>query len=388
MTLAQKLAGFSPGESDKMRKTLVKKDLTSLGKKSEEKEALEKKFVDGCVSVSGMDRGKAKELFDKIAFFSLYGFNKSHAIAYAIDSYYGAWLMTYYETDWLATCLQSENSNVESLASMMSEIKQLGYSVSPPDINHSMHEWSWSPKLNAFVPPLSSLKGVGDSAVDEVMRNRPYKDLNDFLFDSEGKWRHSKLNKKAISALISMEAFTSLTEFSEGVISNHRQLWSIVMENIETLKKGVFGTTSKKALKNNPPPILPDLVESAQGIPDWDRTEKLQLQIETSGSAPFHLVFPQDIVDRLKAREVKSIGEVEPDTKDVAWFCVVDYERKTTKNGKSFGRAKTIDTSFNTSFVRIWGEVEMEPYTLWAGMLDHSSDWGFSTNATKIKQIL
>ena len=77
MILAQKLAGFNPGESDKMRKTLVKKDLTSLGKKSEEKEALEKKFVDGCITVSGMDRFKAKELFDKIAYFSLYGFNKS-----------------------------------------------------------------------------------------------------------------------------------------------------------------------------------------------------------------------------------------------------------------------------------------------------------------------
>jgi len=77
MMLAQKLAGFSPGDSDKMRKTLVKKDLTSLGKKSEEKESLEKKFVEGCVEVSGMDRDKAKELFDKISFFSLYGFNKS-----------------------------------------------------------------------------------------------------------------------------------------------------------------------------------------------------------------------------------------------------------------------------------------------------------------------
>ena len=77
MILAQKLAGFSPGESDKMRKTLVKKDLTSLGKKSEEKDALEKKFIEGCISVSGMERSKAKELFDKISYFSLYGFNKS-----------------------------------------------------------------------------------------------------------------------------------------------------------------------------------------------------------------------------------------------------------------------------------------------------------------------
>lgn len=87
MMLAQKLAGFSPGESDKMRKTLVKKDLTSLGKKSEEKEALEKKFVEGCVKYSGMDRDKAKELFDKIAFFSLYGFNKTCHFEEEVNTY-------------------------------------------------------------------------------------------------------------------------------------------------------------------------------------------------------------------------------------------------------------------------------------------------------------
>ena len=122
--------------------------------------------------------------------------SNSHAIAYAIDSYYGAWLMTYYETDWLATCLQSENTNVESLAWMMSEIKQLGYKISPPDINYSTNEWSWSDRLVAFVPPLSSLKGVGESAVEEVMQNRPYRSIDDLLFDEEGKWRHSKLYRR------------------------------------------------------------------------------------------------------------------------------------------------------------------------------------------------
>lgn len=76
MLLAQKLAGFSMGDADKMRKTLVKKDLTSLGKKTDEKEALEKKFVDGCVDLSGMDRAIAQNLFDKIAYFSMYGFCK------------------------------------------------------------------------------------------------------------------------------------------------------------------------------------------------------------------------------------------------------------------------------------------------------------------------
>lgn len=387
MLLAQKLAGFSPGDSDKMRKTLVKKDLTSLGKKSEEKEVLEKKFVEGCVSVSGMDRNKAQELFDKIAFFSLYGFNKSHAVAYAIDSYYGAWLMTHYETDWLATCLQSENSNVESLAWMMSEIKQLGYRISQPDINHSTVEWSWSDKLSAFVPPLSSLKGVGESAVEEIMTNRPYKCLDDLLFDAEGKWRHSKFNKRALEALIAMEALSSLEEFGDGRLQNHKQLWSIIVENIDILKKGRYGTTTKKAAKLNLPPVLDRLIVDAQGMDDWDRYEKLAIQTATSGAAPFHLVFPSDVLKRVKSKEVPAISEVLPGDKAIAWFCVSNSDKKTTKNGKVFMRVKAIDTSLAVKNLRIWGEVDMQPYSIWVGQLHHDPEWGFSTNLAKIREI-
>ena len=103
--------------------------------------------------------------------------SNSHSVAYAIDSYYGAWLMTHYETDWLATCLQSESGNVEGLSVVVSEIKQAGYRVSPPDINTSGDVWSWSNELQAFVPPLSSLKRVGDTAVSEILENRPYRNL-------------------------------------------------------------------------------------------------------------------------------------------------------------------------------------------------------------------
>ena len=387
MMLAQKLAGFSPGESDKMRKTLVKKDLTSLGKKSEEKEALEKKFIEGCITVSGMDRGPAKELFDKIAFFSLYGFNKSHAIAYAIDSYYGAWLMTHYETDWLATCLQSENSNVESLAWMMSEIKQLGYKISQPDINFSTAEWSWSDRLQAFVPPLSSLKGVGDSAVEEIMANRPYRSIDDLLFDGEGKWRHSKFNKRALEALIAMEALSSLEEFSDGRLQNHKQLWSIIVDNMDSLKKGRYGTTAKKAAKLNMPPLLDKLLADAQGQEDWDRYEKLAIQTATSGAAPFHLVFPPEVLQKVQSKDVPPISDIPAGAKMIGWFCVSNADKKTSKNGKSFVRVKAIDTTLAVHNLRIWGDIDLQPYSIWVGVLQHDPEWGFSTNLGKIREI-
>lgn len=314
--------------------------------------------------------------------------SNSHAIAYAIDSYYGAWLMTYYETDWLATCLQSENHNVESLAWMMSEVKQLGYEVSQPDINYSSDQWSWSPTLKAFVPPLSSLKGVGDSAVVEIMRNRPYRSLDDLLFDGEGAWRHSKFNKKALAALISMEALSSLEEFSDGRIRNHKQLWSIVMDNFETLKKGRYGTTSKKALKaGGLTPVLERLLQEVEDMEDWDRYEKLAIQTETSGAAPFHLIFPAEVLEKIRKHDVPSISEMTEGSKGVAWFCVSGVEKKTTKNGKSFMRVKTLDTSLVTKNLRVWGDIEMDPYSIWVGILSHEADWGYSTNVGKLREV-
>ena len=80
----------------------------------------------------------------RIEFFSVYGFNKSHAIAYALDSYYAAWLHTHYETDWLGTILESENNNPATLSKAISEIKAMGYEVGTPDINESGLCWSWS----------------------------------------------------------------------------------------------------------------------------------------------------------------------------------------------------------------------------------------------------
>jgi len=389
MLLAQKLAGFSPGDSDKMRKTLVKKDLTSLGKKSEEKEALEKKFIAGCVEKSGLPLHQATKLFETIAYFSLYGFNKSHSVSYAIDSYYGAWLMTYYEKDWLATCLQSENNNVDGLAVTMAEIKQMGYRISPPDINTSMDVWAWSEETKAFVPPLTSLKGVGGAAMKEIIEFRPFKDLNEFLFDSEGNWRHSKVNKRCIESLIWMEAFNSLQEFKDFKLTNHRQMEQVVMGNLGTLKKGIYGMNRKKAAKANAQPILDGLIESAKDLPDWTRTEKIALQVEISGAAPRHVLFPEEIMEKIERAEVVPISKVETDASEVSWFIILKIEEKQTKTGKSFMRIKVTDDTGGEVWLRVWGNKNSKivPYSIWMANVKNDSGWGASTNVAQMRHI-
>jgi DNA polymerase-3 subunit alpha len=396
MNLAMDLAGFTEGEADSMRKTLVKKSLDQADKKSGERVILREKFVSGAKSLHGLDEKLMHQLFDKIEFFSLYGFNKSHSVAYALDSYYAAWLHTHYETDWLATILQSENSNPDGLKKAISETKGMGYRFQEADINYSGEVWNYSEELEAFVPPLSSIKGVGETAMEEIMQNRPYKSLDDLLFDGEGEWRHSKVNKTALRALCMIEALGSLKELRDGTIRNHRQLLAILTDdkNYDTLRKGQWGMTKsqfKKVTKDGSTPdtITAKLIEQYQGLPDWSRTEKISNYVEMTSSAPHNLVFPDAFVKRIRDKDVQSIFRIEGGSKGVGWFCVAEAIQKATKKGKPFLRIRAIDTENNSGWIRVWGKFEQlpDPYSLWIGEVDNDASWGMSTTSWKLKQI-
>jgi len=390
MLLAQKLAGFTPGESDKMRKTLVKKDLTSLGKKVTEKEELRKKFVSGAVEVGNMPRRDAESLFEKIAFFSLYGFNKSHAVAYAIASYYGAWLMTHYEHEWLSTCLQSENHNVKKLPVMIAEIKKLGYKFASADINLSGRTWTYSLEAKALVPPLSSFKGVGDAAMGEILENRPYRNLDELLYDETGAWKHSKMNKRCFAALTKMEAFGSLEEFDAGILNNHRQMHDLIIENYDVLKKNRYGMSIRKARKLDAPSQLPPLLGAVSNIEDWTRVEKISNFAEIGGSVNEELVFPAEVMAKIEESQLPSLPSLSGNIRKIAWGCLQDIIKKTSKNGKTFYRIKVIDPQSNYCWLRVWGDIPpaAAPYTIWIFDVSNNEQWGASTNSSKMRPVV
>lgn len=126
----------------------------SLGGKKNERQIAKEKFIKGAKELHGISEKVTQDLWERIEAFSTYGFNKSHAIAYAIDSYYGAWLHTYHEAEWLATILDSENNNPSGLAKTISEIKSYGYRIVDADINYSGTQWEYSTEINAFVPTI------------------------------------------------------------------------------------------------------------------------------------------------------------------------------------------------------------------------------------------
>jgi len=319
--------------------------------------------------------------------------SNSHAVAYAIGSYYAAWLHTHYEPEWLAAILQSENGNPKDMSKAISEIKSFGYEIAAIDINHSGTEWEYSEELKAFVPPLTSLKGVGDKAVEEVFRNRPYKDLNNLFYDEEGKWKHSKLNKTAFVSLAKMESFKSLEEFKSGKLKHHKQLHDMLIENYNDLKKGEWGITKtayKRMIKKGEVPIkiVDRLSDEYELLDDWTRSEKIKNYFELSNDASDDLLFPPELLQRLKDKSVNSVFEIESGKKGIGWFTVVEVIRKTTKTGKPFMRWKCVDSDNRSGWLRVWGNIDDDiEYATWMSEVKNDGGWGMSTNSSKVRKI-
>ena len=396
MTLAVELAGFTPAESDKLRKTLVKKSLDTMGKKGGEREEARKKFVQGAKDLHDIPESITQALWETIEAFSVYGFNKSHAVAYAIDSYYAAWLHTHYEKEWLATILQSENSSPKGLTKAISEIKSYGYEITAADVNYSGNEWVHSNEASAFVPPLSSVKGVGNTAMQEIIHQRPYTGLRDLLYDDEGVWKHSKMNKTAFTSLCKIEAFGSLEEIADGSIVNHRQLLMMLTDakNYDALRKGHYGisaTAHRRALKKGEEvrPILEILTDSYRGTSDWSRIEKVRNYMDLTSGVDNEILFPSDLLTRVREKHVIPVFEVPSGKRGIGWFCTLEVISKLTKNGKPFLRMKICDDQNNTGWLRVWGKFESPPapYTLWVGDVHNDPNWGMSTSSYKVKQV-
>ncbi len=392
MLLAQKLAGFDKGASDKMRKTLVKKSLDANAAKVKEREDLRKKFVGGAINLSGLEESKAIKLYETIEAFSAYGFNKSHAVSYAIDSYYSAWLHTYYEKEWLATCLQTLNGS-NKFSKIVSEIKSMGYRILEVDINESSDTWVYSEKRQGFVPPLTAIKGIGSAAVDEIIEKRPFNSVYDLLYAGD-KWKPKKINKTCLDVLCRVEGLNSLDEFENGTFENHRQLHEILMTNYATLRKNIYGMTKTqlkklKAEGIEPERFLDTQIETVQNLEDWSRIEKIHNYTQLMESVDKAIVFPEEIMKKINKANIQSFNQINPGDKNIGWFCLQELHKKTTKNGKTFYRAKVCDYEMNSGWVRIWTEFKKEPstYTMWLAELSNSASWGFSTSSYKMRKI-
>tara|TARA_Y100000591_G_scaffold333175_1_gene374335 strand:- start:7817 stop:10030 length:2214 start_codon:yes stop_codon:yes gene_type:complete len=200
MQIAQKLSGFTAGEADILRRAMGKK-------KRQELEKQKLRFIEGAVK-NGINRETAASIFLKIEPFAEYGFNKSHAAAYAIIAYQTAFLKTYYKKEFFSASMTMDISNQNKLSEFYEELKRLKIKIQRPDINKCFAEFK--SKNDIFYYALGAIKNVGYEAVSNIVRERlkggKFSSLNNFINRISPK----DINKLQLEGLVKAGAFDSI----------------------------------------------------------------------------------------------------------------------------------------------------------------------------------
>jgi len=273
MQIAQELAGYSLGAADLLRR--------AMGKKIREEMVRHRAtFCEGAAK-RGIDPAKAAEIFDLMERFADYGFNKSHAAAYALLSYQTAWLKANHPVAFLAASMTLDLSNTDKLASHMQEAARLGIPVLPPDINRSGADFRVETTPDgkpAIRFALAAVKRVGEAAMKELVAARDARGPFASLADLAARVDPKLLNRMQIENLARAGAFDSLEKNRAKVMAGAETILrraQACAEERASGQIGLFETTSQQ----NAPLRLPD-------VPDWPLLERLAQEAEAVG---FHL---------------------------------------------------------------------------------------------------
>jgi DNA polymerase-3 subunit alpha len=347
---------LSLDEGNALRKLLTKK---GTGKTQQKKDKIYKKFVSGCVK-KGLTKGKAQELWQTFEYFSGYGFNKSHAVSYSVLSYQCAWLLNYYPAEWMAAFLDKEPESRKEKAIAIA--KQFGFKVEPLDVNKSGEVWEISEDGKILIQPLTSIKGLGGAAMEQILEHRPFSKVEDFLFNEE--MVYSKLNKKALDVLCRAGALSCLMD---DRFSGEKHFWSSV---------AVMRPRKEKNLFEN--------IEKYRDEGDFSNYEKIEHLSSLTGAFPLSLVMDDDVMARLAELHIPPISEYDADL-GAAWFIPRKVNIKRTKNGKEYYILEVIDSNNVLTSIKCWGVNSKKdkiavnrPYM---GRLEYDEQWGFSTRS-------
>ncbi|MCC7300011.1 MAG: DNA polymerase III subunit alpha [Verrucomicrobia bacterium] len=195
---ANKLAGFSLGQGDLLRRAMGKKDKAVM-------DAQRANFIDGCKKTNNIDQKLAQKLWEMIEKFAQYGFNKSHSAAYGIISYQTAWLKANYPEEFMAALLSSEMGTPDKLAFLLAEAREMGLNVCAPSVNESIARFR--PVQGAIHFGMAGVKNVGAGAVEALVKEReangPYTGLMNFCSRMDSR----EVNRKTLESLIKCGAF-------------------------------------------------------------------------------------------------------------------------------------------------------------------------------------
>jgi DNA polymerase-3 subunit alpha len=380
MQLAHEVAGFPLDECDKVRKAIMKRSID--GGEAAKKKSLELRhaFVEGSIK-NGVDKAVADDLYDKILYFAGYGFNKAHALSYAMDSYFCAWLMTYYEEEWLCAYLESMSGNDKKRSTAFNEVRKLGYKIDSIDINYAEKSWTILDGKR-FMPSFMTCKSVGEAAVDEIMTNRPYTSVEDMLWDDNHKWKLSKFNKRTLEALIKIKAFDSMGIIGPGkAFESYKQMHEVLIEK---------NTDIKKSTKRDPERgknLFKEHILESEGIGEWSKVEYAENLVHYLGSCNASSIASKVLLEKMSSMNIQPVDDHHG--KDIYWFIVTDVKPKKTKKGKPYLLITVSGDSGVSERMFMWGwdkTFNITKYSLCIAEID-KNDFGLSTTQWKIKIV-
>jgi DNA polymerase-3 subunit alpha len=334
MLLSQKLAGFTKGDADVLRKAMGKKDRATLDK-------MKGKFLEG-TSAKGLDAKVCTKVWTDWEAFAQYAFNKSHSTCYAFVAYQTAWLKANYPSEFMASVLTHSGGQIDKITFFMEECRRMGIKVLGPDVNESHYQFSVN-KAGHIRFGLGAVKGVGEGAVEALVNDRQENGPYASVFDLMRRVNLRAANRKALESLAYGGAFDSL-----GLTRAHffHSAGEGKPTYIETLVR--YGQQHQDGADSSQVSMF-DMADGAAGIPEpplpqiegWSALEQLHYEKEVIG---FYLSGHPLDDHRLEIKylcnatlpDLKELDKL--NGRDVALSGIVTKaEHRIAKSGKPFG---------------------------------------------------
>lgn len=344
MQIASKLANYSLGEGDVLRRAMGKKDMEQMANERE-------KFREGAMK-NGIDEKTSMLIFDKMEKFAAYGFNKSHAAAYAYLSYVTAYLKGNYPKEWLASLMTCDRDDLTKVAKFIGECHSMDIQVLAPDVNESSDVFKGSSEGVRFA--ITAIKGIGEGVVEAILQERksrgPFISLKSFIQRIDTK----KVGKKAIEYLILAGAFDFTGWTRDALKASVDPLYERASLAQKEASMGVLNffthlKTSSESEFESPP----------QNYPRMSKQEMLQKEKELLG---FYLTgHPlddyQEFLKRLSCVPLNQVDEVQDGAIFRSAFILDSVEIKVSNRSQRKFAIAQISDGFERFELPIWPEL-------------------------------
>lgn len=327
MQIASKLAGYSLGEGDVLRRAMGKKDAQEMARQRD-------KFRSGSKNNS-IQENQSMTIFDKVEKFASYGFNKSHAAAYGFLSYVTAYLKANYPAHWMAALMSCDMADISKVAKHSAECKTMAIAVLPPSINES--EQYFTPTNNGIRFALGGIKGIGEGVVQAIIETRrsegKFKSLADFVQKIDVK----RIGKKTIETLIEAGCFDDFSHSRRALMGQTGDLFDASVRSQKEKTKGYISFFGEE-----------DPKEENEAVHDDPPLERLFKERELLGfyltGHPLQLY--QKEIEALDAISIDNLMHLEQSDVLVVPFVIEDLEyRLSQKTQKKFAVLKASDQS-------------------------------------------